>query len=111
MRAKPKPRLQPQSRLARRLDTLALAPLATRAWRRGVLGGERHWLVVGAVLWVARRIRRREAEVVYSESLAKGQTLRITHQPAPPTRRAGRRAKRRELRTAERAEPVATAPE
>lgn len=98
MSAKPKTK----SKLARRLDELVLAPLAARAWRRGALKGDRGWLVIGALVWLARRGRRREAEVVYSETLAKGQSLRISHQPPEPTRRARRKAKRRARRKAQR---------
>lgn len=89
-----------------RFDELALAPLARRAWRRGVLGGERKWLAAGILVWLLRRIRRRKEDVVYSETLTKGHYLQISHLPPLPTRRARRKAKRRARRRTERTLPA-----
>lgn len=54
----------------------------SRGWRRGLLGGEKGWLVVGAaallVQWGLRALRR-EPEVVFSEKLGLGEQLIITH--------------------------------
>lgn len=84
--------------VARRLVEMGLAPLATRAWRQGVLGGQRRWLGVGLAVMVLRRARGRTEDVVYSETLAPGHYLVVTHEPPPPSRRARRRARRRAQR-------------
>jgi len=55
-----------------------------QAWRRGVLGGNRGWIVVGGVALLghlAGRGRRRPPDVVFSEELPPGQVLRIAHEP------------------------------
>jgi len=57
-----------------------------RGWDRGLGDGNRFWLVVGGVAVVARLARRalrREPEVVFSEKLASGETIRITHEASP----------------------------
>jgi len=49
---------------------------------RGLLGGSRLWLVLGAVAVGFRtiaRMARREPDVVYSEPLQPGQSLVVTH--------------------------------
>ena len=56
-----------------------------RGWDRGLGDGNRFWLVVGGVAVVARLARRalnREPEVVFSEKLSAGETIRITHEPS-----------------------------
>ena len=57
--------------------------LRRTAVARGVLGGNRLWLVVAIVIY-GRRIMRRllgdAPEVVYSEELQPGQSLLITHE-------------------------------
>ena len=50
--------------------------------RRGLLGGSRPWLVVGAGaagLRIVRRLTASKPEVVYSEELVPGTTLLISH--------------------------------
>ncbi len=62
------------------------------ALRRGVLGGSRPWMVVAAVLWGARLVRRassRRPEVVSIERLKPGQTVQVT--ALQPTGRRGAR--------------------
>ena len=57
-----------------------------RGWDRGLGDGNRFWLVVGGVAVVARLARRamhREAEVVFSEKLSAGESIRITHEARP----------------------------
>ena len=57
-----------------------------RGWDRGLGDGNRFWLVVGGVAVVARltrRAMRREPEVVFSEKLSSGETIRITHEARP----------------------------
>ena len=49
---------------------------------RGLLGGNRGWIAVGAVAAGLRglgRMGRKEPKVVFSEQLDPGQTLVITH--------------------------------
>lgn len=55
-------------------------------WQRGVVDGSRAWVVVGGVSllgYLAGRVMHREPEVVFSEKLKPGQSLRITHESAP----------------------------
>ena len=63
-----------------------------RGWRRGLVGGERIWLVVGAAAlllqWGLKALRK-EDEVVFSEKLGLGEQLIITHRA--PTGHNGRR--------------------
>ncbi len=50
--------------------------------RRGLLGGETPWLVVGAVALMAQlalKVLNRQPEVVFSEKLGEGEQLIITH--------------------------------
>lgn len=54
-----------------------------QAWRRGVLGGSPAWTVlggVGVIAYLARRVGKREADIVFSEQLAPGESIRITHE-------------------------------
>lgn len=56
-----------------------------RAWRDGVVGGNRAWLAVGTValgVRLLRRLTRAEPELV-SESLRPGETLVIAHLREP----------------------------
>ena len=59
-----------------------LAWAVARGWRRGLLGGERIWLVVGAAALLLQwglKAFRKEDEVVFSEKLGLGEQLIITH--------------------------------
>ncbi len=89
----------------RRLIEVALVPLATRAWRKGLLGGDRKWMAVGVAVLALRRVRRREEQVVFTQALGRGQSLLISHGPPPPGRRA-RRRDRREQRAERQAGPT-----
>lgn len=66
---------------------------------KGLLGGSRGWLIVGAAVWSGRLLRRavgRNEEVVALERLEPGQVIRL-EAIEPPTRRqrkADRRAQR-----------------
>ena len=56
-----------------------------QGWRRGVLDGSRPWIAVGGVALLghlARRVLHQQPEVVFSERLAAGESIRITHAPA-----------------------------
>ncbi len=57
--------------------------LMRQGWRRGVIGGNRAWVVGGGLALVAhlaRRAMHREPEVVFSERLAPGESVRVTHE-------------------------------
>jgi hypothetical protein len=54
-----------------------------RGFDRGLVEGRRGWVVVGGLALLghlAGRALHREAEVVFSQKLEPGQSLRITHQ-------------------------------
>ncbi len=80
--------------------------LRRRAFNKGVLGGSRVWMAVGAALWTARALRwavRSSPERVFRGDLRPGETLVISSRPAPPTRRQRRRRRRRERASDRRA--------
>ena len=55
-------------------------------WRKGVVGGSPAWTAVGGLAllgFLAGRAWHREPEVVFSELLAPGQSLRITNEARP----------------------------
>ncbi len=57
-----------------------------QGFRRGVLDGNRAWVVVGGIALLghlAGRVSGREADVVFSEVLAPGESFRITHEARP----------------------------
>lgn len=61
-----------------------LRQLRRASFDRGLLGGSRPWVVVGAVLWAARALRiatRRQRGVVWSGALADGETLVVRARP------------------------------
>ncbi|NCY16529.1 MAG: hypothetical protein EBX39_07125 [Actinobacteria bacterium] len=80
-------------------------PLATArryGIERGLFGRSRLWLVVGVAAWAIRGLRwawRPSPIRVFSGRLAEGESIVITQLPARPTRRARRRAARRDRRT------------
>lgn len=48
-----------------------------------MLGGSPAWTAlggVGVVAYLARRVGKRQADVVFSEQLAPGESIRITHE-------------------------------
>ena len=56
--------------------------LRNRSLTRGVLGGHRFWLIIGAVVWGLRAIKwawPKEESVVYRTVLQPGETLEIVH--------------------------------
>jgi hypothetical protein len=84
--------------MARRTSALSpFAALRRNALYKGLLGGHRGWMAVGAVVWGGRFVRKafgRTEKVVATEVLQPGQVLRL-EAIAPPTRgerRASRRA-------------------
>jgi hypothetical protein len=78
------------------LGRLSLERLVRTGLRRGLLGGERAWLVAGLGalgLQLVMRAVRKHPKVVYSERLAPGSSLVIEHRP-PPGRRGGHNGRR-----------------
>jgi hypothetical protein len=69
----------------RLLDRLFRAGMR-HGWSRGVRDGNPVWIAVGGVAlvgYLARRVLPRQAEVVFSEKLGPGQSIRITHEASP----------------------------
>lgn len=63
---------------------------------QGLLGGNRRWLVLGAVAWAVRAVGwavRRDEQLLYRERLRPGQQLVVTER-AYDGRRGRRRARR-----------------
>jgi hypothetical protein len=57
--------------------------LMRRGWDRGVLEGDRVWVVIGGAALLAHlagRAMRREPYVVFSERLEPGESFRITNE-------------------------------
>ncbi len=84
---------------ARSTRPSALSPFV-RARRefvyKGLLGGNRKWLVIGGIVYVGAGLRRtfgKHPEIVLIEKLVPGQPIRLEAIPAPTRRR--RRAARR----------------
>ena len=81
-------------------STRALSPTAAlrrNALYKGLLGGSRGWLAVGAFVWGPRLMKRvlgRNEKVVATEVLKPGQALYL--QTIPHETRAQRRAARRD---------------
>ena len=64
----------------------AVRAVMRQGWRRGVLGGSPAWTAFGGLAllgYLGGRALRREADVVFSEELAPGQSIRITHEARP----------------------------
>lgn len=71
-----------------------LRTLVRRGARQGLLGGNRAWLVIGVLAFVVRRLRRRDAGVVWSEEVSPGQTITVEHVGRGGARRGpGRRGR------------------
>jgi hypothetical protein len=70
--------------------------LRRNALYKGLFGGSRAWLAVGAVIWgrgTLKKVFGKHEEVLTTEKLRKRQFVRIDTVP-PPTRRERRKAKR-----------------
>jgi len=75
-----------------------LAFLRARALNRGLLGGSKMWVGVGAFVWTLRLfqwLNRPEASVIYRDKLGPGEAVVIRHQPPGPTRRQAKKAAKR----------------
>ena len=84
-----------------------LAFLRARALNRGLLGGSRMWVGVGAVVWTIRLfqwLNRTETTVIYRDRLGPGEAVVIRHQPPGPTKREAKKAARRARREAKAAD-------
>lgn len=74
-----------------RLDSL-LRKAIRHGLRQGLLAGDGKWLVIGAVAWLVRFLRKtREPEVV-TERLRPGESILVTNIGPPPTRKERRAA-------------------
>ncbi len=72
------------------------AYLRRGALYKGLFGGRRGWMAVGAMLWTPRLLKRllgRNEEVVATEKLKPGQFVRL-EAIAPPTKRERKAAAR-----------------
>ncbi|HVC25549.1 MAG TPA: hypothetical protein VND23_07320 [Acidimicrobiales bacterium] len=69
--------------------------IVRRGLRQGLLEGSSLWLVAGTVAWLFRLLTTPESPRVVRERIAVGESIVVTHLPAPPTVRAARRATRR----------------
>ena len=58
--------------------------------RRGLVEGSVLWVVIGAAAWVVRYLTRPETPVIARESLRMGESVLVTHSPAPEVRGRGR---------------------
>lgn len=84
-----------RSRRTRLLSPIAYARRA--GIYRGLLGGNRRWLIIGGTVIVAGRLRRmfgKQPEVVTIEQLKPGQPIRLEAIAAPLRRQRRRVAKR-----------------
>ena len=74
--------------MARQLSWLPSAYIRSMTLRKGLIGGNRAWFVLGSTFWalhVVRRVVSRSGHVVAIEELRLGQVLRL-EAIAPPTR-------------------------
>jgi hypothetical protein len=83
------------------MDLLATA--RRHGIERGLFGRSRFWLAVGVIAWLIKGLRWAWAPApvrVFSGTLEVGESIQITKLPPVPSRRAKRRAARRERRAA-----------
>jgi hypothetical protein len=70
--------------------------LIRRGIKSGLIEGSNLWLSVGALAWLARFLARRPAAQVSTESLRLGESVVVSHVPAPArSRRARKKAARK----------------
>src|ERR1700689_5380362 len=65
------------------VDNLARR-IVRRGFRRGLIEGSSIWLVAGALAWLVRIVVRPEAPKMTREDLRVGESIIVTHLPAPP---------------------------
>jgi hypothetical protein len=67
--------------------------LVRRGVRSGLIEGSNVWLSIGALAWLFRLLYRRQPAEVSVERLRLGESVVVSHVPAPPrTKRAKRKA-------------------
>jgi hypothetical protein len=71
--------------------------LVRRGIRSGLIEGSNVWLSIGAIAWLLRFLSKRPSPRVSVEQLRLGESLIVSHVPAPPR---GRRAKKKAARKA-----------
>ena len=84
-----------------------ISDLRWRAITKGVFGGSRLWLFLGVAAWSFRALKwalRPDPKTVFKGRLLLGETMVLTHEPAPPTRRQRRKAKKSERRSRSKAD-------
>ena len=85
--------------MARKSSLLApTAVLRQRSLKRGLWGGHRGWMAVGVLVWAPRVLKRlagRNEELIATERLLPGESIRLTA-IKPPTRRELKAARRAE---------------
>jgi len=71
------------------------------AFKKGLIGGSRPWLILGVAAWTIRAVfwaLRPDPTVSSRTKLSVGETLLIRHEPAPPTRRQRRKSRKSDKR-------------
>ncbi len=75
--------------------------LVRRGVRSGLIEGSNLWLSIAAIAWLLRFLLRRPPAQVSVERLRLGESVIVSHVPAPPR---GRRAKKKAVREAAKLE-------
>jgi len=71
--------------------------------RAGLIEGSNLWLSIGAIAWLLRFLSRRDATQVSVQELRVGESVVVSHVPAPPsTKRGHKKAARKAAELAER---------
>jgi hypothetical protein len=77
--------------------------LVRRGVRSGLIEGSNLWLSIGAIAWLFRLLSKRPSPRVSVEQLRLGESMIVSHVPAPPrSRRAKRKAARKAAELAQR---------
>jgi hypothetical protein len=77
--------------------------LIRRGLRAGLIEGSNVWLSIGAIAWLLRFLSRRDAALVSVQELRVGESVIVSHVPAPPSTKRGRKkAARKAVALAER---------
>ncbi len=77
--------------------------LIKRGIRSGLIEGSNVWLSIGAIAWLLRFLARKPSPMVSVEQLRLGESVVVSHVPAPPrSRRAKRKAARKAAKLEQR---------